>query len=157
MNSADASCLQKINFQIKQAWSSVNCRWKKGWAHDAWFHSYSVSNYHVSVNVISFEILKKYEVDREIVRLCCTTAVSRASYQSTFTEKSLLSCLELKVILLFSSFVPKVWTIVAFTNTQVELETEKIYFHQNGFTSTEGGCQELSYNLSTDGKYAKKF
>jgi len=61
----------------------------------------------VSVNVISFEILKKYKVGGEIVRLCCTTAVSRASYQSTFTEKSLLSCLELKVILLFSSFVPK--------------------------------------------------
>ena len=137
---ADVSCLQKINFQTKQAWSSVNCtvhgKRVEPMTYD--FTHTSISNYHVSVNVISFEILKKYKVGWEIVRLCCTTAVLRASYQSTFTEKSLLSCLELKVIFLFSSFVPKVWTVVAFTNTQMELETEIFYFQQNGFTSTEG-------------------
>jgi len=83
---------------------------------------------------------------------CIACVLSKYLYRKIF-----LSCLELKVILLFSSFAPKVWTAVAFTNTQMDLDNRKVLLSPKWLCKHRGGCQELSHNLSIDGKYAKKF
>jgi len=128
----------KLPNQASLIVSELYCTWKKGWAHDVWFHSYF--RFKLSC-VCQCYFVWNFEKVQSRLRNC--PAMLHNGCIACVLSKYLYRKITFKLpgpkgMLLFSSFAPKVWTAVAFTNTQIELETEIFYFQQNGFASTEG-------------------